>query len=182
MPSFATDRTDSELLFAHVAGDRHAFDELFRRHRTQLYRLARGRTQTAEDADDAVQEAMLSAHRGAGSFRHDSAVQSWLHRIVVNACRDRLRHNVIRPTVVLDDDDCIAVPDHAGRVETAIVVRGALMQLPVGQRAAVVAIDMHGYSVAEAAGLLEVAEGTVKSRCSRARARLTALLGGPVPR
>lgn len=182
VPSFATDRTDSELLFAHVAGDRRAFDELFRRHRTQLYRLARGRTQTAEDADDALQEAMLSAHRGAGSFRHDSAVQSWLHRIVVNACRDRVRHNVIRPTVVLDDDDCIAVPDHAGRVETAIVVRGALMQLPVGQRAAVVAIDMHGYSVAEAAGLLEVAEGTVKSRCSRARARLTALLGGPVSR
>ena len=105
VPSFATDRTDSELLFAHVAGDRRAFDELFRRHRTQLYRLARGRTQTAEDADDAVQEAMLSAHRGAGSFRHDSAVQSWLHRIVVNACRDRVRHNVIRPTVVLDDDE-----------------------------------------------------------------------------
>ena len=182
VPSFTTDRTDSELLCAHAAGDRHAFDELFRRHRTQLYRVARGRSQTAEDADDAVQEAMLSAHRSAGSFRHDAAVQSWLHRIVVNACRDRLRHNVIRPTTALEDDACIALPDHAGRVETAIVVRSALMQLSAAQRAAVVAVDIHGYSVAEAAGLLEVAEGTVKSRCSRARARLAVLLGALAPR
>lgn len=172
-------RTDADLLCAHAGGDRYAFAELFGRHRSQLYRLARRRSQSAEDADDAVQEAMLSAHRGAGSFRNDAAVSSWLHRIVVNACRDRLRRNVIRPTIVLEDDDCVAVPDRAAQVETAIVVRQALMQLPAPQRAAVIAVDMHGFSVADAAALLGIAEGTVKSRCARARARLAVLLGCP---
>jgi RNA polymerase sigma-70 factor (ECF subfamily) len=62
-------------------------------------------------------------------------------------------------------------------VDTAIMVERALMRLPVEQRAAVVAVDMHGFSVAEAARMLGIAEGTVKSRCSRARARLAEALG-----
>ena len=170
-------RTDADLLSAHIAGDRYAFEELFGRHRTRLYRLARRRSQTVDDADDAVQDAMLSAHRGAGAFRNDAAVSSWLHLIVTNACRDRLRRNAIRPTTTLEEDACVPVADRAAEVETAIVVRQALMQLPASQRAAVVAVDMHGYSVADAAALLDIAEGTVKSRCARARARLAVLLG-----
>lgn len=172
-------RTDADLLCAHIAGDRYAFEELFGRHRTRLYRLARRRSQTIEDADDAVQEAMLSAHRGARSFRNDAAVSSWLHLIVMNACRDRLRRNAIRPTTPLGEEAYVPVADRAAEVETAIVVRQALMQLPASQRAAVVAVDMHGYSVADAAALLDIAEGTVKSRCARARARLAVLLGRP---
>lgn len=120
---------------------------------------------------------MLRAHSGAGSFRHDAAVGSWLHRIVINACRDRLRRNAIRSTVVLGEEHCPPVPDPTGRLEVALLVRQALMRLPAEQRAAVVAVDMHGYSVAEAATLLGVAEGTVKSRCARGRARLAVLLG-----
>lgn len=169
-------RSDADLLAAHAAGDRDAFAELFGRHRIRLYRLARGATPTAEDADDVLQEAMLSAHRGAATFRRDAAVGSWLHRIVVNACRDRLRRNASRPVAPLPEDGC-PVPDHTVCVETALMIRQALLRLPAEQRAAVVAVDMHGYSVADAAMLLEVAEGTVKSRCSRARARLAVLLG-----
>lgn len=170
--------SDADLLAAHAAGDRYAFEELFRRHRIRLYRLARRTITSPGDAEDAVQEAMLSVHRRAGSFRRDAAVGSWLHRIVVNSCRDRLRRNAVRPTVVLGDDDCVAVPDHAVQVETAVLVHRALLQLPVTQRAAVVTVDMHGHSVAEAALLLGVPEGTVKSRRARARTRLAALLGG----
>lgn len=170
--------TDAELLRAHAAGDRHAFAELFRRHGPRLYRVARRRSLTDEDADDALQDAMLCAHRGAGSFRHDAAVGSWLHRIVVNACQDRLRRSAIRPTIVLSDDDCVPVADRTAALETALMVRAALLRLPIEQRSAVVAVDMQGYSVAEAAALLRVAEGTVKSRCARARARLAVLLGG----
>jgi len=173
-------RSDADLLSAHLAGDRLAFAELFGRHRIQLYRLARRRSQSAEDADDAVQEAMLAAHRGAGSFRNDAAVSSWLYRIVVNTCRDRLRRNAIRPTIPLTDDTVVSVCDRTSEVETAIVVRQALLQLPPTQRSAVVAVDMHGYSVADTAALLKVAEGTVKSRCARARARLAVLLSCPV--
>jgi RNA polymerase sigma-70 factor, ECF subfamily len=169
------EHSDAELLAAHVAGDRYAFEELFYRHHRQLYRLAQLTTNCPEDAADALQDAMLSAHRSAGSFRHDAAVSSWLYRIVVNACLDRLRRNKARPTVALDD--VYPVADRTTQVETTIAVQRALMRLPVEQRAAVVAVDMHGYSVADAARLLGVAEGTVKSRCARARAQLAAGLG-----
>jgi RNA polymerase sigma-70 factor, ECF subfamily len=169
------ERSDAELLAAHVAGDRHAFGELFHRHQRQLHRLARLTTRTPEDAEDALQDAMLSAHRGAGSFRHDAAVSSWLHRIVVNACLDRLRRAKAQRTVPLED--VYPVADRSPQVETAILVQQALMRLPVEQRAAVVAVDMQGYSVADTARLLGVPEGTVKSRCARARVRLAELLG-----
>lgn len=182
MPSLpAAALSDADLLSAHAAGDRRAFDELFRRHRPRLYRAARRRGLTDEDADDAVQEAMLSAHRAAASFRHDAAVASWLYRIVINACRDRLRRNAIRPTTALTDGDCVPVADRTAALETAMVVRQALSRLPVDQRNAVVAVDMQGYSVADAAALLNVAEGTVKSRCARGRARLAVLLCGLSP-
>jgi RNA polymerase sigma-70 factor (ECF subfamily) len=169
------ERSDAELLGAHVAGDRRAFTELFLRHHRQLYRLARLTSRSPEDAEDALQDAMLSAHRGASSFRYDAAVHSWLHRIVVNACLDRLRRAKAQPTAPLYD--VYPVADRTGQVETGIVVQRALMRLPVEQRAAVVAVDMQGYSVADTARLLGVAEGTVKSRCARGRARLARLLG-----
>jgi RNA polymerase sigma-70 factor (ECF subfamily) len=148
---------------------------LFHRHQRQLHRLARLTTRTPEDAEDALQDAMLSAHRGAGSFRHDAAVGSWLHRIVVNACLDRLRRAKAHRTVPLED--VYPVADRSAQVETAIVVERALARLPIGQRAAIVAVDMQGYSVADTARLLGVPEGTVKSRCARARVRLAELLG-----
>ena len=119
---------------------------------------------------------MLSAHRRAASFRHDAAVASWLHRIVVNACLDRLRRSKSQPEIGLDAD-AYPVGDQTSRCETALVVQHALMRLPVEQRAAVVAVDMQGYSIADAARLLAVPEGTVKSRCARARCRLAAHLG-----
>jgi RNA polymerase sigma-70 factor (ECF subfamily) len=169
------ERSDAELLAAHVAGDRYAFAELFHRHHRQLYRLARLTSRNAEDADDALQDAMFSAHRCAGSFRHDAAVGSWLYRIVVNACLDRLRRNQTHPTTTLDD--VYQVADRTGQVDTSIMVQRALMRLPVEQRAAVVAVDMQGYSIADTARLLGVAQGTVKSRCARARARLAVMLG-----
>jgi RNA polymerase sigma-70 factor (ECF subfamily) len=163
------------LLAAHVAGDRYAFEELFYRHQRQLHRLAQLTSRNPEDALDALQDAMLSAHRSAATFRYDSAVSSWLYRIVVNSCLDRLRRNKTHATTVLPEDAC-RVGDPTPRVDTAIVVERALMRLPVEQRAAVVAVDMQGYSVAETARMLGVAEGTVKSRCSRARARLAEAL------
>ena len=103
-------------------------------------------------------------------------MSSWLYRIVVNACLDRLRRNKTHATTELKDDNC-PVGDHTPRVDTAIMVERALMRLPVEQRAAVVAVDMQGYSVAETARMLGIAEGTVKSRCSRARAKLAEALG-----
>ncbi|MEU0497192.1 RNA polymerase sigma factor SigM [Mycobacterium sp. NPDC006124] len=168
-------RTDAELLVAHVGGDRYAFEELFHRHRRQLHRLALITSRNPEDAKDALQDAMLKAHSKAPSFRYDASVSSWLYRIVVNACLDRLRRNKIHPVTPLDDEVC-HFGDPTSRVDTVLVVERALMRLPLEQRAVVVAVDMQGYSVAETARLLGVPEGTVKSRCSRARAKLAKTL------
>jgi len=167
-------RDDAELLRAHVAGDKDAFGEIVRRHRDRLWAVALRTLGNPEDAADALQEALISALRGAGSFRGDAAVSSWLHRIVVNACIDRVRRRQARPTVPLAETD---PPERPVDSDTALDVRAALATLPVEQRMALVLVDMQGYSVADAAALLDVAEGTIKSRCSRGRARLALLLG-----
>lgn len=167
--------SDAELLAAHVRGDRYAFEELFYRHHRQLYRLARLTSRDPDEAADALQDALLAAHRAAHRFRYDSTVRSWLHRIVVNACLDRLRRNRFQ-TVGEIDEQAYTVGDPTGRVDTAIIVERALLGLPVEQRAAIVAVDMQGYSVAETAAMLGIPEGTVKSRCSRARAKLAGAL------
>ncbi|WP_442930856.1 RNA polymerase sigma factor SigM [Micromonospora sp. NBC_00421] len=180
------DTSDLDLLRAHVAGDRDAFTELFHRHRDRLWAVALRTVGDREEAADALQDALLSAHRAAGRFRGDSAVTTWLHRIVVNACLDRIRRRQAHPTVPLPDGNRTDEPGRTGGVEpaapttdhdTALVVRQALAGLPVEQRAALILVDVQGYPVAEVARILGVAEGTVKSRCARGRARLALVLG-----
>jgi RNA polymerase sigma-70 factor (ECF subfamily) len=169
---------DRELLSTHCAGDPDAFGELFRRHRDQMWALAVRVTRDPELAADAVQEAFIAAFRGADSFRGEAAVTTWLHRIVVNSCLDRLRR--IKPVAHLPDADLSVLPDprdHHLSVDVRLDIRAALDQLPEGQRMALVLVDMHGLPIAEAAGILKVAEGTVKSRCARGRAAMVPLLG-----
>ena len=173
---------DRALLRAHVDGDRDAFTQLVKRHRDRLWAVALRTIGDREDAADALQEALISAYRSAHRFRGDSAVTTWLHRIVVNACLDRVRRRNVRPTIPLPENEPMPVAPVDS--DTALDVRAALAQLPVEQRAALVLVELQGYSVAEAAAILDVAEGTVKSRCARGRARLASLLGylrNPVP-
>ncbi len=167
--------TDVDLLAAHAAGDSRAFAELMRRHYDHLWQTALRTSYTREDAADSLQEALLSAHRTAATFRGDAAVRSWLHTIVVNACLDRMRRNKVRPTVSLSGDDTEDPRDDRDYIadfEMSLVVDKALFSLPAEQRAALVAVDVEGYSVAETAALLGVPEGTIKSRCARARVKL----------
>jgi RNA polymerase sigma-70 factor, ECF subfamily len=168
-------RSDLELLQAHIAGDRQAFGQLFHRHRDRLWAVSIRTLGEREEAADALQDALLSACRAAGNFRGDAAVTTWLHRIVVNACLDRLRRRQARNTVPLPELEAIPAPD--ADQDTRVVVQAALAKLPADQRAALVLTDLEGYPVSEAARLLEVPEGTVKSRCARGRARLAILLG-----
>ena len=168
-------RDDAALLRAHLAGDPHAFGELVQRHRDRLWAVALRTMGDREDAADALQDALLSAYRAAERFRGDSAVTTWLHRIVVNACLDRIRRQRARPTVPLPEVDTTVAP--APDRETRLDVEAALGQLPVEQRSALVLVDVQGYAVAEAAEILGVAEGTNKSRCARGRARLAVVLG-----
>jgi RNA polymerase sigma-70 factor (ECF subfamily) len=168
-------RDDAALLRAHLDGDQTAFGALVLRHRDRLWAVALRTMGDREDAADALQDALLSAYRAAGRFRGDSAVTTWLHRIVVNACLDRIRRQKVRPTVPLPEIDTTVAP--APDRDTRLDVQAALAQLPLEQRAALVLVDVHGYAVTEAAEMLGVAEGTIKSRCARGRARLAVLLG-----
>jgi RNA polymerase sigma-70 factor, ECF subfamily len=174
-----SEATDAELMTRHVSGDPEAFGEIFRRHRDRMWAVALRTVGDPEVAADAVQEAFLSAFRRADRFRGDSAVTTWLHRITVNCAIDRVRR--IRPTSPLPEVDPADRHDRHGEAETALDVRAALATLPEAQRLALVLVDMHGLSVAEAAEVLDVPEGTVKSRCSRGRAALAPLLAHREP-
>ncbi|MEU9861686.1 RNA polymerase sigma factor SigM [Streptomyces sp. NPDC047971] len=174
------DISDQELLARHVAGDPDAFGELVRRHRDRLWAVALRTLGDREEAADAVQDALVSAFRAAHTFRGQSAVTTWLHRITVNACLDRARKTASRKTSPMDDtarfeqllEPAESAEAPAERQDLHREVLAALAKLPEDQRAALVLVDMQGYPVAEAARILDVPTGTVKSRCARGRARL----------
>jgi RNA polymerase sigma-70 factor, ECF subfamily len=171
--------SDAELLRRHVEGDPEAFGQLFLRHRDRLWAVAVRTLSDPEEAADALQDAMISAFRRAGSFRGDSAVTTWLYRIVVNAALDRMRRRAARPAADGTDERTLdnlaaaqATPDPSSDSDTSLDVTAALRTLPPEQQAALVLVDMLGYSVADAADILGVSEGTIKSRAARGRARL----------
>jgi RNA polymerase sigma-70 factor (ECF subfamily) len=175
---------DRTLLARHVEGDPDAFGELVRRHRDRLWAVALRTLGDREEAADAVQDALVSAYRAAHTFQGRSAVTTWLHRITVNACLDRARKAAARRSSPTDDTERLEqlLEPHesaAGPAERRDLHRellAALERLPTDQRAALVLVDMQGYPVAEAARILDVAVGTVKSRCARGRARLLPML------
>lgn len=179
-----SDASDQDLLSRHVEGDPNAFGELVRRHRDRLWAVALRTLGDREEAADAVQDALVSAYRAAHTFRGQSAVTTWLHRITVNACLDRARKAASRKTSPVDDTERLEqlLEPHeeasapAERNDLHRQLLEALGTLPPDQRAALVLVDMQGYPVAEAARVLDVPTGTVKSRCARGRARLLPLL------
>ncbi len=172
----STGASDAGLLDAHLAGDPDAFGELVRRHRDVLWAVALRTTGNPSDAEDALQEALISALRSVERFERRSAVRTWLYRIVVNASLDRLRRNAARPSSSIEGHDPADPADDAARLAQRMDVMAALQQLSPGQRAAVVLVHVEGMSVAEAAEVLDLPEGTVKSRCSRGRAQLAQIL------
>ncbi|OOC56171.1 MULTISPECIES: RNA polymerase sigma factor SigM [Nocardiopsis] len=174
---------DRELLTRHAQGDDQAFAVLVRRHRERLWAVAVRMMGDPEEASDALQDAFLSAFRAADRFRGESQVSTWMHRIVVNACHDRLRRRKVRPATPTEDSTLDVMsnerlgrmggaPDHASQTEARMDVHAALELLPLDQRMALTLVDMLGYRVEEAAEILDVASGTVKSRCARGRAKL----------
>jgi RNA polymerase sigma-70 factor (ECF subfamily) len=161
-----------------VNGDTDAFGLLYARHSGRLWAVAVRTLGDPEEAADALQDAMVSAFRQASGFRGDSAVTTWLHRIVINACLDRMRRRAARPAVSgLDEQamDALSPATLPGADEvtaTGLDVMAALRTLAPDQQAVLVLVDMLGYPVAEAAAVLGISPGTVKSRCARGRARL----------
>jgi RNA polymerase sigma-70 factor, ECF subfamily len=153
------------------------------RYQRLAYNVAYRTLGQPEEAADATQEAFLSAFRAIGHFRGDS-FKAWLLRIVVNACYDQLRRRQRHPSDSLEalseqhETEITAADSGPGPElqalgrETAEVIQEALGTLAADQRLVVVLCDVQGLSYEEAAAVLGVAVGTVKSRLSRGRFRL----------
>jgi RNA polymerase sigma-70 factor (ECF subfamily) len=152
---------DAALLRAHIDGDPDAFAELVARHQDRMWAIALRIMRNKEDAADALQDAYISAFRRAGSYRGDAQVTSWLHRVVVNACLDRLRAMRVRETEPFPENldrwrrlGNTMTQDPVEIKEQRSLVAAALDTLNADQRAALVLVDMEGYSVEEAAQIL----------------------------
>ncbi len=174
-----------QILNAARLGDANAFNRLIDRYSSAALRLAEQILRTEEAAADAVQEALIKAY-GAMSRFEDGNFRSWLLRIVANTCYDHLRRQKRRQTLSLDEmiDNSGADIQIASALqtenpeqtvmqrETMRLILNAIEDLPVWHRTVVLIIDVQGYDYAEAAAMLKLPLGTVKSRLSRARAAL----------
>jgi RNA polymerase sigma-70 factor, ECF subfamily len=177
-----TERSDETLLAAHLRGDPRAFGELVGRHERRVYGLCLRILGSREDAEDATQEAFLAALRKAASFRQAAAFSTWLYRIAVNAATDQARRRARARLAPLDPEDAAAAAapggDHGDAVATAVAVQAALAEVPQEFRVAVVLCDLYRVPYAEAAQILEIPVGTVKSRVFRGRLALAERLEG----
>ena len=182
------DDDTSELVQRAQGGELAAFNTLVIRHQNAAYSLAFRFLRSRESAEDVTQEAFLRAYRALGGF-HGERFRSWLLRIVANAARDELRRRKRRPQRSLDeardDPDMPSIdpvepglgPEaRAEQTDLRRVLEQALAQLPEDWRLVVLLSDVHGLSYDEVAAAAELPLGTVKSRLSRARARLREIL------
>jgi RNA polymerase sigma-70 factor (ECF subfamily) len=181
MPPPLAELTDEEVLARVARADEAALAELYDRYGGVAYGLAHRILRDQSLAQDAVQEAFLAVWRTAASFdpRRGKA-STWLLTFVHRRAVDVVRYEDRRRARPLDDAPIAsgdATDETAAVREQRRAVQAALAQLPPDQRAALVLLDLEGYSVAEIAEMLGIAEGTVKSRCARGRARLAVLLG-----
>lgn len=187
-PTLEVRDADINLVRLARAGDPDALTELYRRHERRAYNLALRTLGNPWDAADVTQEAFIKAFRNLDGFKGESLFSTWLHRIVVNAAYDHLRRNKPEP---MDSDILTDLTGPAGQaavvgsgrtgVDPALdglsdPLRDALMSLNEGFRFAIVLCDLLGFPYGEAAEILGVQEGTIKSRIFRAREALAAAL------
>ncbi|MDA3649522.1 sigma-70 family RNA polymerase sigma factor [Saccharopolyspora indica] len=173
--------TDEALVAAAQRGDAAAFDQLVRRHTATMYRVAYRVLGDSAEAEDAVQEAWVSAWRGLARFRGDSAPTTWLYRVVTNAALAQVRRRKptvpLEPTAELISDRGTVDPEgHAVRSEEAALVHRAIDTLEPSQRVPLVLRELEGMSYEEIAEVLEVPVPALRSRLHRARTTLLARL------
>ena len=172
---------ETDLVARARAGDRDAFGVLVERYAGQARRVARAVLDDPDDADDAAQDAFLSALVKLGQFDSRRPVGPWLLRIVANAAADRRRRRKVRRAEVLDPAARAPGPGpdaEAVRSELGALLRAALAELSERRRLAVVLFDVEGYGHAEIGRILGVPEGTVRSDVFHARRFLRGRLAG----
>jgi RNA polymerase sigma-70 factor, ECF subfamily len=174
------DLDEQELVARCLAGQREAFDVIVERHRRTVYQLCYRFVSNHEDASDLAQEVFIRAFKGLQRFRGQSSLGTWLYRIGVNLCLNRV--SVKRPaTEPLDarphvDEQAKDPSDELLRGERAQEVRAAIAQLPKKQRATVILRVYHELSHEEIAGVLGSSVGAVKANFFHALGNLKRLL------
>jgi RNA polymerase sigma-70 factor (ECF subfamily) len=180
---------ESKLIAQAQEGDLTAYNTLVLHYQDIVYNVALRIMKDPASADDAAQEAFISAYKAIKSFRGGS-FKSWLLRIVTNTCYDELRRRKRRPQSSLDEiteenpsvgfmaDDDVGPEDHREQVELVDAVKRCMDELPDEQRIAAVLCDVEGRDYQEIAEIMSVSLGTVKSRISRARSKLRDCLQG----
>lgn len=182
--------TERELVQRARDGDERAFEQLVADNEKRIYNLCRRLTGDPEDAAELAQEAFLNAWRGLSRFQGDSAFSTWLYRLASNACIDFLRREKRRRdlsmSLSLDDDEGLRqaeLPDERDspeqcleRAEIRRAIAAGLERLSLEHRQVLVMRELNGLSYAEICQVLELEEGTVKSRISRARVALRKVL------
>ncbi len=175
---------EETLVKAAQRGDLDAFNELILYYQHRVYNLAYHLLQDPAAADDATQEAFISAYRALDRFRGGS-FRAWLLRIVTNACYDEMRRRKRRRSISLEDfgemdeeanpylRDKAELPEQAvQRDELGQWLEREMERLPEEQRTVLYLVDRLGFSYEEAAETMDTALGTVKSRLARARAKM----------
>jgi RNA polymerase sigma-70 factor, ECF subfamily len=169
--------TDVELVRRATSGDRRALDTLVERHAPRVNRLAAQLIGDLDEARDAAQESLVKLCTRLRQFRGESQFTTWLHRLVVNTCRDRIARQRVRRTepLVIDDGPAGEESDPSRAVLVADLRRDladAISRLSPAQRIAFVLRDSVGLSYEEIARVASIPVGTAKCYVHRARARL----------
>jgi RNA polymerase sigma-70 factor (ECF subfamily) len=171
---------DAELAARASAGDREAFGAVVDRHQAAVRRVCRAVTGDEHDADDAAQDAFLSALDRLETYDRKRPFGPWLMRIASNAAIDLLRRRAVRKVEPLDEALVASSGSPARDAEQAELraeIARALAGLPERQRVAITLFDLEGYAHAEIAAVLGVPEGTVRSDVFHARRKLRESLG-----
>jgi RNA polymerase sigma-70 factor (ECF subfamily) len=171
---------DIELLNRYLGGDVDAFDELVRAHEDRVLGICLRMMRDREAALDAVQETFITVFRKADRYEARAAFSTWLYRVAVNTCYDQLRKQKRRRTEPLPEVTDPVDPrggDEFEAIELRPEIEKALQRVPVDFRSAVVLVDLQGLALEQAAQILDVPIGTVKSRVFRGRKVLAESLG-----
>jgi RNA polymerase sigma-70 factor, ECF subfamily len=158
------------------SGSDDAFAALVRMHQRRAYGVARSIVLSHEDAEDAVQEAFLHAHRALGRFMPEQSFGAWLYRIVSNAALDLVRRRKVRETDELPETVALPFRDPGESGELRARLARALRKLQPRQRAVIVMHDVEGFTHGEIGDALGIPEGTARSDLHHARAALRGLL------
>ena len=171
-----SDADTDAAIAAAVRGDLRAFETVYRHFAPRIYGLCLRLTGQREAAEDCTQESFVAAWRALGRFQRRSLFSTWLQRIAIRTVISRRRglrdrHEVAEPPAGLPER-----PDPEAGAPPLDLER-AIGALPEGARDVLVLVGIYGYSHAEAANVLGVAEGTCKAQLHRARGLLNAALG-----